>query len=641
MRNIIYHIPLLRVLILFLTLLTAVEGSAQPGLSSTSKKAIAYYTEADNYRVRRQYDQAKLLLENAIKKDDQFIEAYQRLAGIHHIQDELELAEKYYQISLNLDAANPKYADTYLKITKVQITLEKYEQAKRNIEQFLAFKIKNQWKSDEARLLLSKAIYSLEYINSPLLFNPTSLNEQVNQFAMQYFPVVTADENTLLYTKRDGNSPYDDEDIMISIRDEKGEWGIPESISSNINSELNEGTCAISADGRTLVFTSCQGREGYGSCDLFISYKNGNDWSKPGNLGATINSIAWESQPSLSADGRTLYFVSNRKGGLGGRDIWVSTKKDGQWGAPLNLGRNINTPKEEVSPFIHPNGKTLYFASDGLPGFGGFDIYSNELDSNDVWSLLKNIGYPINRGTNQMSLIITSDGSKGLYSDSGGNNRVSKIKQFDVPEQIQLKYKTHYVAGIVTDHETKLPLRAQVQLYDINTRELLSEVVSDSISGEYLMVLTEGGNYALYIERGGYVFQSINFNFKKEQSHKSVLIDIELTPIAKGATSILNNVFFAHDSYKLNEQSRVELDKVAEFIRTNHLKLEIGGYADRTGEKAYNQELSEKRARSVYDYLISEKRIPQSVLSYKGYGQDISNKIGNFALERRIEFKLL
>jgi len=610
-------------------------------LSTKSKKAVAYYQEADNYRVRRQYDQAILLLEDAIKKDDEFIEAYQRLAGIYHVLDKLELAEKYYQTSLNLDAGNPKYADAYLNIGSVQITLEKYEQAKENIEQFLSFKLKNQGKNEEARLLLSKAIYSLEHINSPLPFNPTSLNEQVNQFAMQYFPVVTADKKTLLYTKRDGNSPYDDEDIMISVKDDNGEWGEPNSISSNINSELNEGTCAISADGRTLVFTSCQGREGYGSCDLFISYKNGADWSRPENLGSTINSIAWESQPSLSADGRTLYFVSNRKGGLGGRDIWVSTRQNGQWVNPLNLGSNINTPKEEVSPFIHPNGKTLYFASDGLPGFGGFDIYSNELDSSHVWNSLKNIGYPINRGTDQMSLIITSDGSKGFYSDSGGNNRLSEIKQFDVPEQIQLKYKTHYVTGIVTDHETKLPLRAQVQLYDINTRQLLSEVVSDSISGEYLMVLTEGGNYALYIQKAEYVFQSINFNFQKEQSHKSVLIDIGLTPIAKGVTSILNNVFFAHDSYELNKQSRVELDKVAEFIRANHLKLEIGGYADRTGKEAYNQVLSEKRARSVYDYLIKEKRIPQNELSYKGYGQDKTSESSQLKLARRIEFKLL
>jgi outer membrane protein OmpA-like peptidoglycan-associated protein len=628
-------------LLLLTTLLISGKGVAQANLSSTSKKAIAYYTEADNYRVRRQYDQAIALLENAIKKDDHFIEAYARLAEIYHVLDALELAEGNYQTAIDLAAGSRKYSDVYLNIAKVQITLERYEAAKGNIERYLDFALKNKRKSAAAKLLLSKAIYALEHINSPLAFSPTSLNESVNQFAMQYFPVVTADENTLLYTKRDGNSPYDDEDIMISTKNEQGDWGEPTSISAKINSELNEGTCAISADGRTLVFTSCQGREGFGSCDLYISYKHGDDWSKPENLGSSINSIAWESQPSLSADGRTLYFVSNRKGGLGGRDIWVSANKEGEWGVPLNLGDKVNTSNEEVSPFIHPNGKTLYFASDGLPGFGGFDIYSNELDTNHVWSTLKNMGYPINRGTDQMSLVITSDGSKGFYSDSGGNRKLSEIKEFDVPEEIQLKYKTHYVSGIVTDEQTKLALGARVQLYDINSRELLSEVVSDAISGDYLMVLTEGGNYALYIEKTGYVFQSINFNFEKALSHKSVDIDITLTPIAKGVTSILNNVFFAHDSYELNEESRVELDKVAKFIRTNDLKLEIGGYADQTGGQAYNQVLSEKRAKSVYDYLIEINRIPQNALSYKGYGQDISNVSGQLAHARRIEFKLL
>jgi len=610
-------------------------------LSTKSKKAVAYYQEADNYRVRRQYDQAILLLEDAIKKDDEFIEAYQRLAGIYHVLDKLALAEKYYQTSINIDAGNPKYADAYLNIGSVQITLEKYEQARENIEQFLVFKSKNQRKNEEARLLLSKAIYSLEHINSPLAFNPTSLNEHVNQFAMQYFPVVTADKNTLLYTKRDGNSPYDDEDIMISIKDEKGEWGEPASISSNINSELNEGTCAISADGRTLVFTSCQGREGFGSCDLFISHKNGDNWSKPENLGSTINSIAWESQPSLSADGRTLYFVSNRKGGLGGRDIWVSTTKDGQWGIPINLGRNINTPKEEVSPFIHPNGKTLYFASDGLPGFGGFDIYSNELDSNDVWSSLRNIGYPINRGTDQMSLIITADGTKAYYSDSGASEkRLSEIKQFEVPEQIRLLYKSRYVKGIVRDEKSQKPIKSQIQLYNISRNELVGEIVSDSITGEYLMVLTEGVNYGLYIEKKGYVFKSINFDFKQEHL-QSLIIDVELIPISEGAVTVLNNVFFEHDSYDLSEDSRLELDKVALFIKGNNVRLEIGGYADGSGTAAYNLSLSEKRAKAVYDYLVKENSIPQSELTYKGYGQDNSVEFNQHRLARRIEFKLL
>lgn len=615
---------------------------AQSSLSTKSKKAIAYYQEADNYRVRRQYYEAITLLHEAIKKDDQFVEAYIRLANIYSSIDELVFAEKNYQQAINLASNDSKYADAYLSITELMITQEKYDQAKTSAKKYLRYQLKNRKKNRKAKLFLDKAIYSTEHLSDSLTFNPESLNPKVNQFAMQYFPVVTADQNTLLYTKRDGNSPYDDEDIMISYKDENGIWEEPQSISPNINSDLNEGTCAISADGRTLVFTSCQGRNSYGSCDLFISYKSGQAWSIPENMGSTINSPAWESQPSLSADGRTLYFVSNRKGGYGGRDIWVSLQKEGKWHTPQNLGRNINTSNEEVSPFIHPNNKTLYFASDGLPGFGGFDIYYNELDSTKNWKLSKNIGYPINRGTDQMSLIITADGSKGFYSDSeGSKQRMSTIKQFNVPKQIKIKYRSHYVSGVISDQKTHKSLKAQIQLYDLSTNELIGEVISDSISGEYLMVLTEGGKYGLYIEKKGYIFQSKSFNFLQVKAKESLKINIQLESITTGAITVLNNIFFEHNSYVLSDDSLTELDKVAHFIGTNKVRLEIGGYTDSSGTAAYNLSLSQKRAEAVYQYLIKMKNIPQNALTFHGYGQDENTESTEDRLLRRIEFKLI
>ena len=629
-------------ILLFLILTGSIELFGQLTLSSKSRKAIAYYEEADNYRVRRQFDQAIALLELSIKKDNKFIEAYLRLASIYHATEALNLAKANYQKAIDLAPNDIKYANVYLSITEVLITLEEYDYANRNIEKYLSYKQKNQKKNERAMLLRNQAVYAMNYIDKRLPFNPTALNINVNQFAMQYFPIVTADEDKLLYTKRDGNSPYDDEDIMISMKDENGNWGIPESISSNINSALNEGTCAISADGRTLVFTSCQGRKGYGSCDLYISSKNGENWSVPENIGATVNSSAWESQPSLSADGRTLYFVSNRKGGLGGRDIWMTKQNQGKWTTPVNLGDKINTRNEEVSPFIHPNNKTLYFASDGLAGFGGFDIYYSELDADKKWTPIQNIGYPINRGTNQMSLIITADGSKGLYSDSGGKNQHrSIINQFDVPEKIRIKHKSHYVKGLISDRTDNRPLKSQIQLYDLLNNELIGEVSSDSLTGEYLMVLTEGGKYALYAEKEGYVFQSVNFDFKNSKEQKPLIVNIELESISKGAITVLNNVFFEHDSYELSKESLIELDKVSRFIEKNKVKLEISGYTDNTGTAAYNLDLSRKRAKAVYDYLINNKNIPQNVLIYIGRGQDHSTRSNHKHLSRRIEFKVL
>ena len=619
-----------------------VRVDAQPTLRSKSKKAIAYYQQADNHRVRKQYQQAIALLENAIKKDGQFTEAYLRLADIYHDIEELVLARQNYQRAIDLAQHDVKYASAYLSITEVLISLEEYHQANAYIEKFLSYRPKDQRKNNRALLLREQIIYAIDHIDPQFSFNPRPLSSKVNKFAMQYFPVITATENKLFYTKRDGNTPYDDEDIVVSTKDENGNWGIPESISSNINSELNEGTCAISADGRTLVFTSCQARQGYGSCDLYISRKNGESWSVPENMGAIINSSTWDSQPSLSADGRTLYFASNRKGGFGGRDIWVTRQSQRRWMVPTNLGEKINTSNEEVSPFIHPNGRVLYFASDGLPGFGGFDIYYNELDSVKKWGSPRNIGYPINRGTDQMSLIITADGSKGFYSDSGGSNqRLSSIKQFDVPKQIRIRHKSYCVTGRITDQKTHAPLGTQIELYDLSNDELIGEVSSDSITGQYLIVLTEGGRYGLYVEREGYVFQSVNFDFKNSIAQQPLVVDLELDPIEKGAITVLNNVFFKHDSYELSKASLIELGKVARFIESNEVKLEIGGYTDALGTPAYNLSLSQKRAKAVYDYLVEEKNISPNELTFHGYGEDNTSQSGESQWSRRIEFKLL
>jgi len=616
-------------------------SSAQSILSTKSKKAIAYYQEADNYRVRRQYDQAISLLNEAIKKDGKFVEAYIRLGKIYHAIDQLELAEENYRQAIQLAVVSTINPDTYLLIAEVQITLEKYLEVKGNIDIFLTREKVGLKKKVRATLLKRQAEYALAHIDKPLNFNPIALNDQVNQFALQYFPAITADQQTLFYTKRNGNSPYDDEDIMVSIKNDQNEWGAPQSISDKINSELNEGTCTISANGRMMVFTSCQGRKGYGSCDLFVSHKVGDKWSEPENMGDKINSIAWESQPSLSSDGRKLYFVSNRKGGKGGRDIWVSQLVEGSWSAPTNLGNNVNTIFEEVSPFIHQNGQTLYYASNGKPGFGGFDIYSSELIKQE-WSFSKNLGFPINRGNDQMSMIITADGSKGYYSDSGGDQeRQSEIRQFDVPVQIRVEHKSYYVKGQVIDRETGESLSSKIQLYDLSSNQLVGQTASDSVQGDYLMTLTEGGKYGLYVNRVGYVMKSLTFDMSNTDQENSVIINVSLDRIKSGATTVLNNIFFEHDSYDLSKESLTELEKVAEFIMQNEITMEIGGYTDATGSEEYNMQLSIKRAQSVHDYLIKEFDIPQSRVEYRGYGVSKNDKSIPDSGKRRIEFKIL
>ena len=473
-----------------------------------------------------------------------------------------------------------------------------------------------------------------------------ALSDTVNTFAMQYFPVLTADQTQLIFTRRLGDQPQDDEDLVVSVN-KTGQWTSPISLSDNINSDLNEGTCTISADGRTLIFTSCHGRQGYGSCDLFISYKTGNEWSAPKNMGLGINSSEWDSQPSLSADGRVLYFVSTRIGGYGKQDIWVSyLNSDGKWSRPANLGASINTSENEISPFIHPNGRTLYFSSNGHIGMGGFDIYStNKTDAG--YSKPQNFGYPVNNGKDQSSIFITADGKKGFYSNECGESAYScsKLYWFDIPEKKQVNFRSTFITGRVLDSLTSEPLGATIDLYDVDKNEKILSVSSDSLTGEYLMILTEGANYALFVNKKKYLFKSESFQYQQQNNTNPIYRDIKLSKIQKNAKTELKNIFFEFDSDKLTEQSKSELQVIVGFMKENpEVKIRIEGHTDNIGSEEYNLELSKRRAKSVYSYLI-EKNIPPNRLGFTGYGSkfptyNTDNSILN-SKNRRIEFLIL
>lgn len=614
---------------------------AQSKLSTNKKKAAELYYQADNYMVKGQYTLAFDLLKQATDKDDEFYEAFFRMGIIDKARGNVDTAEEYLLKTLEL---NPGNAGANFELGELYIQIGKYEKSKIYTQAYLDLNPRNSKRKSEAKRFLENADYAIENIKRGLEINPRPLNETVNQFAMQYFPVVTADQQYLIYTRRFGTTLNHDEDLVISKK-EDGDWGDPVSISQNINSEVNEGTCTISADGRTLIFTSCYGRRGFGSCDLFITYKIGTQWTEPINLGANVNSSSWDSQPSLSADGRTLFFISNRNGGIGKRDIWMTTLNDNDiWSKPENLGPTINTVEDEVSPFIHPNNQTLYFASNGRKGFGGFDIYYSQKEA-DNWNTPKNLGYPINTGDDQVSLFITADGKKGYYSHEnlGNSNVKGLLYEFDFPEELQLEKKATYVKGKVFDKSTNQPLKAKLELYDVEEDERISMVSSDSVSGEYLTVLPEGTKYAFYVNKEGYLFKSIFFDHKKD--NKPLELDIPLERITVGITTTLENVFFDFDKYELKPESKTELNKVVQFLKSNsNLRIEIGGFTDNQGAAAYNMDLSVNRAKSVYDYLI-QNGIEPSQISYKGYGQSQpvasnENEAGR-AKNRRIEFRVI
>jgi len=637
---------MIRVIALIFFVIVSFISHAQSTLSTRSKKAIALYTEADNYRVRGQYAQAISLLQEAIEKDKNFVEAYYRLGITFKSMRDFNRSNLSLEKGLSL-TQNPKIQKGFfMELGDNYLRLGDYERALNFINHYLSAETLNKQRIALVELWKRNAEYGLRNKKVQSQFRPRQMGDTVNRFGLQYFPVLTADEQELIFTRRMGPGPDDDEDLVVSRKDENGKWTVPVSISENINSKFNEGTCTISADGRTLIFTSCIGRRGYGNCDLFYSRKVGEEWSFPVNMGPEINSSAWESQPSLSADGRVLYFISDRKGGIGGSDIYVSRKtEEGNWSQAEVMPQPINTPFDEISPFIHVNGRTLFYATNGKPGFGGFDIFKVEM-TDGKWGVPVNFGSPVNDHEDQFSLFISADGTRGYYSHEDGTRENSaRLYEMTIPKELQIAYRSNFVKGVVKDRKSGLPLQSHIELFDLKKNELISMVESDSVSGQYLMVLTTGSDYALYVTATDYLFQSMNFNYEDNPNPEPVIIDILLDKAETGATAVLNNIFFDFDQFELKERSITELNKVIKLLNEKpSIHVEIGGHTDSDGSASYNKQLSLKRAQSVVSYLV-KNGINRERLSEKGYGADHpirpNDSEENKQANRRIEFKII
>jgi OOP family OmpA-OmpF porin len=612
-------------------------GFAQ-SLSTKNKKAIDLYVQADNYRVRGQFKEAVSLLQQAIEKDKKFEEAYYRLAITYKSMENLPLSAATFEQGLGIvQDASLKKSFLY-ELTDVNLKQGNYDKAQDFSTQFLLLEKSDKRKIDKASLWKTQATYSIANKNTVGKFIIEPLSEIVNQYPMQYFPVVTGDGAELIFTARFGGARNDNEDIVVSSQTEDGSWGTPVSISKNINTIQREGACTISADGRHLIFTVC----GTMGCDLYESRKKGNEWSVPKNLGPKINSSGWDAQPSLSADGRELYFVSERKGGFGGYDIWYSQWEGAGWTQAKNLGPTINSPFDEISPYIHVNNQNLYVVSNGYPGFGGYDIYRSE-KSESGWSQPVNLGQPLNDFKDQYSFIVSGDGAIAYYSKEESKNR-SRLFKITLPENLITKAKGNIVKGTVVHAITKGSLDATIELIDLKTKSTVAQVTSDSVTGEYLMVLPGGSEYALYVNRPGFLFQSLHFNYT-QNTNKPVVKDIALQPAQQNAKVVLNNLFFDLNEYELKPESITELKEVVDFMNQNPtIRIEISGHTDASGTEAYNLQLSAKRAQAVADHLRTNQITGKRIVT-KGYGsqQPVAPNTTeeNRQLNRRIEFKIL
>jgi outer membrane protein OmpA-like peptidoglycan-associated protein len=395
-----------------------------------------------------------------------------------------------------------------------------------------------------------------------------------------------------------------------------------------------------------MYFTACNREDGKGSCDIYFAVKEGNQWGPPVNLGSPVNTSAWEAQPSISPDGRTLYFVSSREGGIGGMDLWKSERDtSGNWTQPVHLGDVINTTGDEMSPFIHADNRTLYFSSTGHLGMGGFDIFKSKRSESGEWSVPENLGYPINTFHDEIGMIVNAEGSRAYYSSDRMKDSGKDLYMFDLHEEAR-PVSVSYMKGIVYDSETRRRLEARFELIDLSTSQLSMQSSSDPSSGEFLITIPTNRDYALNVSRPGYLFYSENFSLQGISSmEEPYLMDIPLQSIKSGEKVILRNIFFAFDSSELLEESFIELEKLTEFLNRNpSVRIRINGHTDIVGTDEYNLKLSDQRALSVVRFL-KDQGIQESRLESKGFGSsmplDTNETQEGRARNRRTEFEVL
>jgi len=602
-----------------LTLFFAIGATAQAyDPDKVKPKALARYEEAITLLKDGDTRNAVPVLLDCINIDSNFLDAYLSLAGT---MGEL----KQYQRSVNLyekaKAKDPVYFNVYHLPYSINLAgLGRFEDALVAVNNFLSIPNLSERGTKSAQYRKATYQFAIQYaLEHPVTdyqFAPVNLGDSVNGPRSEYYPSVTVTDSLLVFTRRTGDQR---EDFMQSTIINK-RFGKAELIDGDINIEPLKGAITVSQDGEWLLFAGNLSGPGLGGYDIYLSQLTPQGWSEPQNLGSTVNTEFWESSPALSPDKRVLYFSSNRPGGYGGRDLYMSERlPNGRWGKAINMGPKINSAGDELAPFIHADNLTLFYTSDGLPGYGNSDLFVLRKNDKGEWGPPENLGYPINTIENEGSLAVSADGLTAYYasdrSDSRGN---LDLYSFQLRSNIRPN-RTLFVKGKVIDANTKQGIPSTVELTDNNSNLVLMKVQTDEL-GDYLVTLPTRKDYTFTVNRKGYLFYSEVYALSRKEADSTYQKNIQLNPVQLNASFVFNNILFATNSYALPANGLVELQQLIQILQDNPtLKVEISGHTDNTGNAKDNITLSANRAKAIVDYL-TEKGIESTRLSYKGYG---------------------
>ncbi len=645
-QSIVKHTITWIYILVFLLLAPTIKNHAQVrdiALSSTSKKAISHYKKGEKCYISNQFDDAIVEINRSLTIDDQFIEAWLLAGDNYRSLSRSAEAIMAYKKAIAIDSTF--FPAAYYFIGNLLLEQGLYGESIQYFETFLLFdKVRPELQLQVLDKLAHSKFGNFE-LHNPKNDKVSLMSDSINNESDEYVNFIRYDNAQLMFTRRfiyrDGlTEKFYLSDLQKDVWQKAYEWSLQWP-------EIDQtGALTISQDGNNLYFAACGWDDSYGRCDLYSSSFINDQWTEPINMGPTINSNGWESQPCISSDGTQLYFVSDRKGGFGGSDIWKSVKlNDGTWSQAINLGEILNSSENEMAPYLHADGRTLYFSSTGLIGMGKADIFISRLDKAGRWSKPINLGYPVNTKDDEINIIFNSVGDLAFIS----SQRHSGKGGFDIyqvlVDSMHRPTTVRFLKGIVRDAITKKNLESDYKITQLEDESEMMRGQTSVSSGTFVVPLPSGETYSLLIEKQGYCLHTEHFDLLKVIDNKPFELEIFLQPVQIGSTIVLNNVFFDVNQSELKPDSFVELNQLVVYLKNNPaINIEIGGHTDSDGEERYNLVLSSKRAESVFNYLIING-IPASRMIFRGYGSSVSvatnETMEGKALNRRTEMKII
>lgn len=613
-----------------------------------NKKAVELFDKASDKKHFKKEERMKFL-DQALELEPDYVEANflfaeERIKTLVFDNKPFKPAESYFK---KVIFTCPKYhSDPYYYLGYSYYEEENYDSAKVYLKKFIDFSDEDDKKFNEKYdgfLYQAKEMYRYskfysEIFKKPVPFDPNPVDGVCTE-RDEYLPIISPDNEEMMFTRRlpvsskglawqrDGEA----EVFSYSVRDKKGKFEVGRQMPAPFNTNSNEGGASLSIDNKHVYFTICKDQGGTQlNCDIYYSdYLGGGDWSDIKQVPGINDPTYWDSQPSIAADGKTMFFASDRKGGIGGCDIYKTVRDEtGKWSAPINLGTLINTKGNEKSPFMHSDSETLYFSSDGHMGVGGYDIFYSRKNEKGEWTEPKNIGYPINNTSDDLGFFVSTDGNLGYFATNQKSKANNKgvggwdIYSFELYKDARPDHVA-FIKGVARDTEGNVLEKAKIEIKDTKTKQKIDAVV-DSVDGHYAAIvnLKKTKDIIITLKKDNYAFSSQMLSLKDTAFKKPVTVNVETKPISLGQKYALNNVYYETNSAELKKESEIVIDEFVDFMKSNpSIKIEIQGHTDNRGDDKTNQALSADRAFTVMETLQHKGIAKERLLGFKGFGK--------------------